>query len=764
MCRLEVQSKQGIFAMLKNSKALLLALIWLACQLNGALAQEDIHAQIEAFTKKYSIDLVVSGFDFSTEAKVTGTDSEQVDRYLPLFFSEFNLYPPELVKKSGVTKIVLCKDLKYAGQKRAAYPGLTSGVMCYDVERGSHSEVYQRSSIHHEYFHLIDYRDDRSLYIDRQWDKLNPVGFTYGIGGKNVQDDETQSLTFDQLGFMNKYSTQGVEEDKAEIFAYLMTRPELMRQRVKTDSVVASKTRMLKNLLASFSESVNEEFWKSAAKVDRPKDVQVSSKTINLPKPKRGPRTIEDGTIGAGTIETPWYVINSGIAGPTVLVVGGVHGNEPAGYRAAEQIRRWPIVKGKLVVIPQLNRLGMAANTRWLPDFRNDRKLRDLNRNFPSAEGERSQTPLAEVTWEFIKKHNPDWVFDLHEGFDFHRINSKSVGSSVIAMPWDERFAKGMVDVVNSDIKPERHFDLLVAKGPAIGSLARACSEVLDAKSFILETTFKDQPISTRTRQHRQMVSLSLQRIGMIERDLVDQLSPARRKSLTRVGVFDATGANEAKVISVPDRAENYFACHLGPEDIKPEILEQFDVLVFPGGSGSKQAKAIGEQGREHIRQFAKKGGGVVGICAGAYLCSSHYDWSLDLVNAAVFNKTVEVPGKGKKSVWFRGPATDVDVEINEKGKQAVGLGGLHSIRYQNGPILSAGDHKSLPKYEVLAHFRSENGIYEQQKNTMIDAPAIVFAEYGKGRVIAISPHFESTRGKESVVLKAIDFVNSREY
>lgn len=663
-----------------------------------------------------------------------------------------------------MTKIVLCKDLRYARQKRAAYPGLVSGVMCYDVEQGSFSEVYQRSVIHHEYFHLIDYRDDRRLYVDTQWDRLNPDGFTYGVGGKNVQGDKTQSLTFEKLGFMNKYSTQGVEEDKAEIFAYLMTRPEMMAKRIKSDSVVASKTRMLKNLLSSYSDSVDEKFWNSAANVDRPKDLQVLRRLAASPKSKPGPKTVESGTIGTGTIETPWYVINSGVEGPTVLVVGGVHGNEPAGYRAAEQIRRWPIVKGKLVVIPQLNRLGLAANTRWLPDFRNDRKLRDLNRNFPNEDRKSPQSPLAEAAWKFIEAHNPDWVFDLHEGFDFHRINSKSVGSSVIAMPWDQRFAKGMIDVVNSQIKPERHFELLAAKGPATGSLARACSEILDAKSFILETTFKDQPISTRTRQHRRMVSHSLRRIGMIERDMVDQLSPMRRKSLTRVGVFDGAGANEGKVLRVPDQAENYFACHLGPDDIKPEILDQFDVLVFPGGSGSKQAKAIGEQGREHIRQFAKKGGGVVGICAGAYLCSSHYNWSLDLVNASVFNKTVDVPGKGKKSVWFRGPASDVDVELNEKGKQAVGLGGQHSIRYQNGPILSPGNHKTLPEYEVLAHFRSENGIYPQQKNTMIDAPAIVFAEYGKGRVIAISPHFESTQGKEDVVLKAIDYVNSREY
>ena len=43
----------------------------------------------------------------------------------------------------------------------------------------------------------------------------------------------------------------------------------------------------------------------------------------------------ESGKIAAGTEwETEFYVVDSGIAGPTVLIVGGVHGNEPAGYRA----------------------------------------------------------------------------------------------------------------------------------------------------------------------------------------------------------------------------------------------------------------------------------------------------------------------------------------------------------------------------------------------------------------------------------------------
>lgn len=150
-----------------------------------------------------------------------------------------------------------------------------------------------------------------------------------------------------------------------------------------------------------------------------------------------------------------------------------------------------------------------------------------------------------------------------------------------------------------------------------------------------------------------------------------------------------------------------------------------------------------------------------MGICAGAYLCSSHYSWSLNLMNAAVFNTTVEIPGKGRKSMWYRGPATDVDVELSERASRVLGVSGTQSIQYQNGPILSPGDNDSLPEYETWAYFRTENGIYEPQKNTMVGAPAIVFARYGEGRILAISPHFESTPGQAGVIPRAIAHVSS---
>jgi len=53
------------------------------------------------------------------------------------------------------------------------------------------------------------------------------------------------------------------------------------------------------------------------------------------------------GRLLAGTgQETPWHRVASGEPGPVVMIVGGVHGNELAGARAAEQIRHWTLARG----------------------------------------------------------------------------------------------------------------------------------------------------------------------------------------------------------------------------------------------------------------------------------------------------------------------------------------------------------------------------------------------------------------------------------
>jgi len=465
--------------------------------------------------------------------------------------------------------------------------------------------------------------------------------------------------------------------------------------------------------------------------------------------------------------ETPFYVSDSGIDGPTLLVVGGIHGNEPAGSRAAEQIRHWPVVKGRLVVVPKANVPGLAANTRHLPGEPENR--RDLNRNFPGdrlEDGARSE--IGRALWQFVEGQDPDWILDLHEGYEFHvshqppKGKEKSVGSSVIYRkdPRLDPIAGRMQDAANALVSdPARRF-VLLDRGPKKTSLVNACTRHLGVRGMILETTFSRQPISLRTRQHRAMVNVLMRHLGMIDRDCVDVLTPPRPRETTFVALYDGPGTSAGSVGrlgGIVDRAAGMVLHHLGPADVRPAVLEQFDVIVFPGGSGSKQARAIGPEGRKHVRSFVRQGGGYLGICAGAYLCSAHYSWSLGLIDTAVFTGSREIEGLGSKPMWYRGGPAMVKMQLTEQGKDLFPDVPEHvEVKYQNGPIVSPKQQPGLSPYTPLAYFRSENVLYEPQRGTMVDTPAIVAGRFHQGRVISISPHPEAVQALQSIITESI--------
>lgn len=103
--------------------------------------------------------------------------------------------------------------------------------------------------------------------------------------------------------------------------------------------------------------------------------------------------------------ETDVHVVKSGEPGPTAVVVGGIHGNEPAGYRAAGGIAEWSIDKGKLVVIPRANPVAIERGA-----YLND----DGNLNAEFHPGREPRTALARALWYEIDRHDPKTVLTLH--------------------------------------------------------------------------------------------------------------------------------------------------------------------------------------------------------------------------------------------------------------------------------------------------------------------------------------------------------------
>jgi len=458
------------------------------------------------------------------------------------------------------------------------------------------------------------------------------------------------------------------------------------------------------------------------------------------------------GSVAAGTSsETAYYVQQSAAAGPTVMIVGGVHGDEPAGAAAADQIRYWPIVRGKIIVLPKANVLALAAHKRLTPGEKES--LANLNRSFSKAdELVPPRGRLAEDIWKLLQEQKPDWLVDLHEGGGFHQLNSQSVGSSILGCytPEVKKAAPVLLQAVNATIDDEKK-RFMVLRQPVDTSLARAAGTHLNINTMIVETTIKDQPLSLRTRQHRVLVHGLLTYLQMLGPGVTPDWITNREHppGCVQVALYDAGGSAGKGVPRLREilSAANLPVTLVGPPEIRSGVLEQFTVAIFAGGTGSGEARALGPAGRQQVQQFVEQGGGYVGICAGAYLATSGYDWSLKILDA----KTVS-------NKWRRGKGT-VQVELTPSGREILGdHHGLLDVLYHNGPILMPAGSDRLPAYTPLALFRSELSEGDAPKGIMVNSPAAVAGRCGKGRVLCISPHPEQTEGLDALVLRAIQW------
>lgn len=133
--------------------------------------------------------------------------------------------------------------------------------------------------------------------------------------------------------------------------------------------------------------------------------------------------TLQTGNLMAGTrYQTPYFIKTGAEVGPTIVVIGGLHGDEPAGYLAARELEKWTVTRGKLVLVPDANRVAIEANRRFVG--------RNMNRLFPGKPNGDAMEKLAFEIWELTKKSKPDLVLTLHESRGFHADEPKRYGQT----------------------------------------------------------------------------------------------------------------------------------------------------------------------------------------------------------------------------------------------------------------------------------------------------------------------------------------------
>lgn len=189
-------------------------------------------------------------------SSLTENDAISLQVFSAQLIQEFGKYPTDFVKNSNLKTIGLVRNLRVATIVPAAAPVPTINNMLYDIPSMVQSgESYSREVIHHEYWHYIDYKISGSFYsADPSWSACNPAGFQYGNGGQSAYLGGYTAQFHPRAGIITQYSTYGIEEDRAEMFGWLMYSPSSVKD--LNDSGINCKINRLTTLARSLSPSM----------------------------------------------------------------------------------------------------------------------------------------------------------------------------------------------------------------------------------------------------------------------------------------------------------------------------------------------------------------------------------------------------------------------------------------------------------------------------------------------------------------------------
>jgi hypothetical protein len=122
------------------------------------------------------------------------------------------------------------------------------------------------------------------------------------------------------------------------------------------------------------------------------------------------------GARAASALEFSLHKLESGLPGPTVLVVGGIQGDEPGGFHAASLlVTDYRVSRGRLWVVPNLNFASIIRRSRGVNG--------DMNRKFATLQRDDPDYHEVERIKALITAPEIDFIVNLHDGSGFYREN-----------------------------------------------------------------------------------------------------------------------------------------------------------------------------------------------------------------------------------------------------------------------------------------------------------------------------------------------------
>jgi len=238
------------------------------------------------------------------------------------------------------------------------------------------------------------------------------------------------------------------------------------------------------------------------------------------------------------------------------------------------------------------------------------------------------------------------------------------------------------------------------------------------------------------------------------------QIKTSENNNIIRVGIFDTNGDSPGCIVDA------YEALRIDVE-IKPEIISaatimsddilDFDLILFPGGSGKAETSRLGDLGQDRIKELVSEHGkSVIGICAGAYILTQTEGYpSLDLSGMQATD--IEHDHRGHGIVKFN---------LTEKGNEIfpeLANRELSYMQYYEGPVLIPVENAKY-NAQSLATMLSDVHTVEGTPSNMTNNKAfIITSKVGKGNTASFVGHPENTPGMRWMVPRMVRHLLNKE-
>lgn len=239
---------------------------------------------------------------------------------------------------------------------------------------------------------------------------------------------------------------------------------------------------------------------------------------------------------------------------------------------------------------------------------------------------------------------------------------------------------------------------------------------------------------------------------------LFEEFKADSRMKSSRIGVYHDLGVTDGTFQVWQEMLKDFFsvaAIDVNTDNLNDKLLNSLDLLIIPGGDSFQERLGMNENNINSLLKWSKSGGKLLAVCAGFHLISHGHDWSLNMIEVKSSNANMSEPGYTPAHRTTDNKVA-LEFEITDAGQQIFSTTKTSATLYYHGGPIGEPLNEDI---NIILKFKQGVPMQIPGDNYSIGKIAGVVSKFGKGDIIAISPHIEKTLEERDLLANAIKYL-----